>query len=181
MSNRSIPQQAVATPGAGTKGWYGSDGRVHRIYPSSPAAWTHWYLSDDSRERDSRIQLDVPDSTYRSWTYGDIVADWQQPGRGHLAGPGWPGSEPLWTEVVSPSKGNPPASSRSRRFPGRSAPTSASAAADTSVMPAIPTTGLSPSGGIIPVGRIYATCLSFGGHGGGYRQATYQTLGWLER
>ena len=46
---------------------------MHRIYPSSPTAWMHQDLSDGSREQDSQIQLDVPDSRYRSWTDGDAV------------------------------------------------------------------------------------------------------------
>jgi hypothetical protein len=33
----------------------------------------HQDLSDGSREQDSQIQLDVPDSRYRSWTDGDAV------------------------------------------------------------------------------------------------------------
>jgi hypothetical protein len=48
-------------------------------------------------------------------------------------------------------------------------------------VPAIPTSGLSQSGGIIPAIRIFGTYLSLVVAGGGYRQGTYQTLGWLER
>jgi hypothetical protein len=38
----------------------------------------HQDLSDGSREQDGQTQLDVPDSTPRSWTIGDTVAHEQQ-------------------------------------------------------------------------------------------------------
>ena len=69
-----MPGQPVVTLREDTKGWDGSDGRVHRIYPSSSTAWMYQDLSDGSREQNSQTQLDVPDNMGRSWTDGDVVA-----------------------------------------------------------------------------------------------------------
>jgi hypothetical protein len=38
----------------GTKGWDGLDGRVHRIYPSSPTAWLHQDLPYGSTQWNSQ-------------------------------------------------------------------------------------------------------------------------------
>src|ERR1700689_2526284 len=68
-----MPRRIVVTLGTGTKGWDGSDDRVHRNYPSSPTAWMYQDLSDGSGEQDGQPQPDVSNGTYRSWTDGDTV------------------------------------------------------------------------------------------------------------
>jgi hypothetical protein len=84
-----MSQPSVVTLQKRTRGWDGSDDRVHRIYPSSPAARLHQYLPYGSKEQDSTAQLDVPSNRFRSWTDGDTVAHEHQAdestssGRGH--------------------------------------------------------------------------------------------------
>src|SRR5271165_2857580 len=69
-----IPNRTLVTPRRDTKGWDGLDGRVHRIYPSSPTAWLHQDLPYGSAQWNSRAQQDVSNRMHRSWTDGDAVA-----------------------------------------------------------------------------------------------------------
>jgi hypothetical protein len=83
-----IPRVTVVTPGLGTKGWDGLDDRAHRIYPSSPTAWSYQNLPDGSREQDGQAQQDVQDSTFGSWTDGDALAHEHQASGSNSLGPG---------------------------------------------------------------------------------------------